>query len=103
MAFRYVRDRAVVVAQGLQRKSERVQGFDVRRIDPKRFVECLPRGLPVVLDGEQLAKVVVKLGGVRLVADALLELDAGRVESADDHEIPAEYLVSLGVLDVQLE
>ena len=64
---------------------------------------CLPRGLPVVLDREELAEVVVDLGGVRLVAEALLELDLRGVESPDDHQIAAEDLVSLGVSDIELE
>ena len=69
----------------------------------KRRFERLPRRLPVVLDREELAEVVVDLGGVRLVADALFELDLRGVESADDHQVAAEDLVSLGVADVELE
>ena len=45
----------------------------------------------------------MKLGGARLVADTLLELDLRRVEPADDHQIAAEDLVSLRVPDIELE
>ena len=45
----------------------------------------------------ELAQVVVDLRGVRLVADALLELDLRRVEPADDHQVAAEDLVRFGV------
>ena len=98
-----VRDRASVVVQRFQREPEGVQRLDVRGIDPERRLERLPRRLPVVLNREQLAEVVVDLGGVRLVAEALLELDLCRVESPDDHQVAAEGLVRLGVSDIELE
>ena len=43
------------------------------------------------------------LGGVRLVEEALLELDLCGVESPDDHQVAAERLVRLGVSDIELE
>ena len=98
-----VRDRARVVIQRFQCEPEGVQRLDVRGVDPKRRLECLPRRLPVVLNREQLAEVVVELSGVRLVAKALLELDLCRVESADDHEVAAEGLMGVGVSDIELE
>ena len=45
----------------------------------------------------------MNLGGVRLVAERLAEFDARIVESADDHQIAAENLVSLGIPDIELE
>ena len=98
-----VRDRARVVVQRFQCEAEGVQRLDVRGVDPERRLECLPRRLPVVLNREQLAEVVVDLSGVRLVAEALLELDLCRVESADDHQVAAEGLMGLGVSDIELE
>ena len=101
--FLILRDRAGIVSQRFQREAQGVERLDVRRIDPKRRLECLPRGLPVVLDGKELAEVVVRLGGIRLVAEGLLELDLGGVESPDDHQIAPEDLVRFGVSNVELE
>ena len=44
----------------------------------------------------------MELGGVRLVAERLLELDLRGVEAADDHQVAAEDLVRFGVADVEL-
>ena len=54
------RDRARVVAQGLEREPEGVQRLEVLRVEADRGLERLPRRLPVVLHGEQLAEVVVQ-------------------------------------------
>ena len=45
----------------------------------------------------------MQFGGVGLVADALLELELGRVEPANDHEAAPENLVRFRIADVDLE
>src|SRR5262249_26331035 len=53
------RDGARVVASRLEREPERVLRLDVGGVDADRGFERLARRLPVVLDGEQLAQVVL--------------------------------------------
>ena len=98
-----LRDRAGIVAERFQGETETIEGLEVRGIDPEGGLECLARGLPVVLDGKELAEIVVALGGVGLVADGLLELDLRRIEPADDHQVAAEDLVRFGVLQIELQ
>src|SRR5207237_339838 len=94
---------ALVVAERLEREAERVHRLHVSGLDMKRRLERFPRTIPAVLNGKQLAEIVVTLCGIRLVANGLLELDLGRVESSDDHQVAAKDLVRLGIADVELE
>src|SRR5437660_12440099 len=43
------------------------------------------------------------LSGLRVVPDSLLELRLGGVVPANDHQVAAENLVRLSILDVELE
>src|SRR5206468_11725280 len=94
---------AGIVTKRLEREAERVNSLDVRGIDPERRVECLSRRLPVVLNGEELSEVVVDVGRLGPIPDALLELDLRRVESPDDHQVATENLVRFGVADIERE
>src|SRR5262249_42335657 len=92
-----------VVAQRFQSEAESIQRFYVGWINLESFFEFLPRILPVILNGVQLAEVVANLRRLRAVVNSLFELNLRLIESPDNHQIAAENLMSLGVPDIKLK
>src|SRR5215467_9237539 len=95
--------RSRIISESLLSKTQRVDGLDIRRIQPERLLELLAGSQPVVLKGKQFAKVVVALARVWSIVNGLFEFGLCGVKTTDRHEIAAENFMGVCVLHIQAQ
>src|SRR5579864_1007654 len=65
--------RGGIISESLLSEPQRIDGFDVRRIEPEYLLELLACSQPVVLERKQFAEIVVALTRVWGIVDGLFK------------------------------